>query len=98
MEGLLNWLIPVVTNVTTFRKEVRDYIYNHRNEVLSNFSFSGKILKSGKVCGKKRDEWLENEVEARMWQRGVKYLPTADKFYYVNFPVMTVMYDVKFVW
>ena len=71
MEGLLNCLIPVVTNVTAFRKEVRDFIFNNRNEVLSNFSFAGKILQSGRVRGRCRDYWLEKEVETRMWQNGV---------------------------
>ena len=62
MEGLLNYLIPVITDVPTFRKEVRDYIDTHSNEVLSNFSFSGKILSSGKVRRKKRDDWIEKDV------------------------------------
>ena len=102
MEGLLNCLIPVVTNVTTFRKEVRDFIFNNRNEVLSNFSFAGKILPSGRVRGRRRDDWLEKEVEARMWEEDATFLPECEEFYYVDanwhFPVMAVMHDVNFVW
>ena len=78
MEGLLNCLIPVVTDEPVFRKEVRDYIDIHRNEVLSNFSFAGKILKSGKVRGKEGNDWIEKDVMARMWGKYAKFLPTAD--------------------
>ena len=102
LEGLLNCLIPVVTNVIAFRKEVRDFIFNNRNEVLSNFSFAGKILKSGRVRGRRRDDWLEKEVEARMWEEGATFLPQCEEFYYVDanwhFPVMAVMHEVNFVW
>ena len=62
VEGLLNCLIAVTTNVKEFRKEVRDFIDTNRNEVLMNFTFSGKLLKNGTVRGKKRDDWIENDV------------------------------------
>ena len=84
MEGLLNCLIPVVTDVIAFRKEVCDFIDKNRNEVLSNFSFAGKILKSGKMRGKKRDDWIEKDVMARMWEEEAKFLPTSDEFHYVD--------------
>ena len=51
VEGLLNCLIAVTTNVKDFRKEVRDFIDTNRNEVLMNFTFSGKLLKNGTVWG-----------------------------------------------
>ena len=55
VEGLLNCLIPVSTDVKTFRKEVRDFIDNNRNKVLCNFSFKGKKLKNGKMRGRRRN-------------------------------------------
>ena len=44
VEDLLNCLIPVSTNVKTFRKEAHDFIDNNRDKVLPSFSFRGKIL------------------------------------------------------
>lgn len=88
--------------MSDFRREVRDYIDKHRNEVISNFCFAGKILKSGKVRRKKRNDYIKKDVMARMLEEGGKLLPTADEFYYVDvnwyFPVLAVMNDVNFVW
>ena len=84
MEGLLNCVIPVVTDVIAFRKQLRDFIDENRNEALSNFSFSGKILKSGKMRGKKRDDWIENDVMTRMWEEEATFLPAAYEFHYVD--------------
>ena len=84
MEGLLNCLIPVVINVIAFKKEVRDFIDENRNEVLSNFSFASKILKSGKMRGKKKDDWIENNIMAKMWEEEATFLPVADEFHYVD--------------
>ena len=38
VEGLLNCLIAVTTDVEKFRKEVHDFIDGHRKEVLTNFT------------------------------------------------------------
>ena len=75
MEGLLNCNIKVKTDVNLFRKEVHDYIGSNMNNVLSNFSFSGKILPDGRTRGKKKEEWLTNDVMARIWAKGSKYKP-----------------------
>ena len=79
IEGLLNCLVAVTTNVKVFRKEVHDYIDKHCNEVLMNFHFSGKLLKDGTVRGKKRDNWIEKDVMKRMYVEGRRYLPKAKK-------------------
>ena len=44
VEGLLNCLILVSTDVKTFRKETHDLIDNNRDKVLSNLNCIGKIL------------------------------------------------------
>ena len=102
VEGLLNCLIAVTTNVKDFRKEVRDFIDTNCNEVLMNFTFSFKLLKNGTVRGKKRDDWIENDVMKRMWQEGGKYHPRAKEESWVlanwNNLVLAVMYNVNFVW
>ena len=67
-----------------------------------NFHFSGKLLKDGTVRGKKRDEWIENDVMKRMYVEGKWYVPKADKEDWISanwhFPVLAVMYGINFVW
>lgn len=102
IEGLLNCLIAVKTDVKLFRRQVHDFIDKNRNEVLMNYSFSGKLLKDGTVRGKKRDDWIENDVMKRMWLKGRRYTPRAPVNSWVSanwhFPCLAVMYGVNFVW
>ena len=51
IEGLLNNLIPVTTDVKLFRKQVYDYIDNNRDIVLPNFTFTGKKNRTTKMSG-----------------------------------------------
>ena len=70
--------------------------------MLSNFSFRGRILENGKVRGRRRDTWLEDDVMKRMWVEGSRYLPRAASKHWLeadcHFPVMAMMYGVNFVW
>ena len=92
----------MTTNVKVFRKQFYDHIDKHRNEVLMNFHFSGKLLKNGTTKGMKRDEWIENDVMKRIWEEGKKYLPKAVEECHLtanwNFSISTMMYSVNFVW
>ena len=102
IEGLLNCLIAVTIDVGKFRKEVHDFVDTHRKEVLTNFTFSGKLKKDGSLRGKRRDDWLSDVVMKRIWTKGNKYLPTAEEDNWVtanfHYPVLAVMYDINFVW
>ena len=102
VEGLLNCLIAVTTDVEKFRKEVHDFIDTHRKEVLTSFTFSGKLKKDGTVRGKRRDDWLTDVVMKRIWTKGNKYLPEAEYENWVtanyHYPVLAVMYKINFVW
>ena len=44
-----------------------------------NFNFIRKLLKNGTVRGRKRDDWIENDVMKRMWVEGGNFLPKAKK-------------------
>ena len=102
VEGLLNCLIAVTTDVEKFRKEVHDFIDTHQQEVLTNFTFSGKLKKDGTVRGKRRNDWLTDVVMKRIWTKGSKYLPEADEENWVtanfHYPILAVMYNINFVW
>ena len=99
---MLNYLIAVTADVKLFRRQVHDFIDKHRNEVLMNFTFSGKLLKDGTVRGRKRDDWIENDVMKRMWLEGRRYMPKVPVGSWVSanwhFPCLAVMYGVNFVW
>ena len=58
------------TEVNTFRKEAHDFIDNSQDKVLSNYNFIGKILKNGKVRGRRRNTWLEDDVMKWIWIEG----------------------------
>ena len=102
IEGLLNCLIAVTTDVKMFRKEIHDFVDTHRKEILRNFSLSGKLKKNGTVRGKRRDDWLTDVVMKRIWTKGNKYYPEADRDNWVtsnyHYPVLAVMCDINFVW
>ena len=70
--------------------------------MLFNFSFRGRILENGKVRGRRRDTWLEDDVMTIIWVEGIRYMPRATRKHwleaYWQFPVMAVMYGVNFFW
>ena len=76
-------------------KEICDYIDVHCNEVLMNFTCQRKKLNNGTVRGKKRDDWIKNDVMKRMWKEGGKYLPKAKEEDWLSsnwhVPVLAVM-------
>ena len=52
IEGLLDFLILITTDVNIFTREMYDYIDKHRDYILCNFTFSGKKLLNGRTRGK----------------------------------------------